>query len=126
MTVAAYDHPDSTNYLKKNNFERRNWECGLCEEYEQAFDHLISGCPHFCQKNKCIIKHDKIDTRPYYSVLKKSGIETMENWCSHITNSLWTWRCSSTAESKDTQHRERFWKISLTLLKTRKLRFTYW
>jgi hypothetical protein len=24
MTVAAYDHPDSTNYLKKNNFERRN------------------------------------------------------------------------------------------------------
>jgi hypothetical protein len=37
-------------------------------------------------KNKYIIRHDKVCTHPHYSICKKLGIETAENWYSHIPN----------------------------------------
>jgi hypothetical protein len=46
-------------------------------------DHLISECPTLA-KNKYIIRHDKVCTHLHYSICKKLGIETAENWYSHI------------------------------------------
>jgi hypothetical protein len=55
----------------------------LCKEYEETVDHLTSGCP-ILAKNEYIIRHNKVCTRLHYSVCKTSGIETTENWYSHV------------------------------------------
>jgi hypothetical protein len=57
--------------------------CRLCKEYEETIDHLISGCPTLA-KNEYIIRHDKVCSHLHYSICKKLGIETAENWYSHI------------------------------------------
>jgi hypothetical protein len=41
-------------------------------------------CPTLA-KNEYIIRHDKVCTHLHYSICKKSGNETSENWYSHIT-----------------------------------------
>jgi hypothetical protein len=53
----------------------------LCKEYEETIDHLISGCPTLA-RNEYIIRHDKVCTHLHYSICKKLGIETAENWYS--------------------------------------------
>jgi hypothetical protein len=60
-------------------------KCRLCKEYEETIDHLISECPTLA-KNKYIIRHDKVCSHLHYSICKKLGIETAENWYSHIPN----------------------------------------
>jgi hypothetical protein len=57
--------------------------CRLCKQYEETIDHLISGCPTLA-KNEYIIRHDKVCTHLHYTIYKKLGIETAENWYSHI------------------------------------------
>jgi hypothetical protein len=54
-----------------------------CKEYEETIVHLISGCPTLA-KNEYILRHDKVCTHLHYSICKKLGIETAENWYSHI------------------------------------------
>jgi hypothetical protein len=61
--------------------------CRLCKEYEETIDHLISGCPTLA-KNKYIIRHDKVCTHLHYSICNKLGIETAENWFSHIRKTV--------------------------------------
>jgi hypothetical protein len=82
--VAAEDQAISTNYFKrkilKEEIERRYW---LCKEYEKTIDHLTSGCP-ILAKNIYIIRHDKVCTHLHYFICKTLGIETTENWYSHI------------------------------------------
>jgi hypothetical protein len=58
--------------------------CRLCKEYEETTDLLISGCPDLA-KNEYIIRYDKVCTYLYYSICNKLGIETAENWYSHIS-----------------------------------------
>jgi hypothetical protein len=55
----------------------------LCKYYEETIDHLTSGCP-ILAKNEYVIRHDKVCTHLHYSLCKTSGIETTENWYSHI------------------------------------------
>jgi acyl transferase domain-containing protein len=43
-----------------------------------------SGLAHTLAKNEYITRHDKVCTHLHYSICKKSGIETAENWYSHI------------------------------------------
>jgi hypothetical protein len=59
--------------------------CRLCKEYEETIDHLISRYPTLA-KNEYIIRHDKVSTHLHYSISKKLGTETAENWYSHIPN----------------------------------------
>jgi hypothetical protein len=54
--------------------------CRLCKEYEETIDRLRSGWPTLAY----IIRHDKVCTHLHYSIYKKLGIETTENWYSHI------------------------------------------
>jgi hypothetical protein len=54
-----------------------------CKEYEDTIDHLTLACPTLAE-NEYIIWHDKVCTHLHYSVCKKLGIETTENWYSHI------------------------------------------
>jgi hypothetical protein len=56
--------------LKQENESR----CGLCKEYEDTTEHLISGCPTLA-KNEYIIRYDKVCTHLHYSICKKLGIE---------------------------------------------------
>jgi hypothetical protein len=51
----------------------------MCKEYEETSDHLISGCPTLA-KNGYVIRHDEVCTHPHYSICKKLGTETAENW----------------------------------------------
>jgi hypothetical protein len=57
--VAAQDQAIITNYFKrkilKEEIESRRW---LCKEYEEAIDHLTSGCL-ILAKNEYAIRHDK-------------------------------------------------------------------
>jgi hypothetical protein len=55
----------------------------LSKEYEETIDHLTSGCP-ILAKNEYVIRHDKVCTHLQYSICKTLGIETTENWYSHI------------------------------------------
>jgi hypothetical protein len=57
----------------------------LCNEYEETIDHLTSGCP-ILAKNEYVIRHDEVCTYLHYSICKTIGIETTENWYSHIPN----------------------------------------
>jgi hypothetical protein len=63
----------------KQDIESR---CRLCQQYEETIDPLISGSPNMA-KNEYIIRHDKVCTHLHYSICKKLGIETAENWYSH-------------------------------------------
>jgi hypothetical protein len=47
------------------------------------FHHLILGCPTLA-KNEYITRHDKVCTHLHYSICKKLGTETAENWYSHM------------------------------------------
>jgi hypothetical protein len=74
----------STNYFKKKILKQETESrCRLCKEYEEIIDHLISGCPTLA-KNEYIIRQDKVCTHLHYSIRKKLGIATAENWYSHI------------------------------------------
>jgi hypothetical protein len=84
--------------LKQENVSR----CRLCKECEETIDHLISGCPTLA-KSKYIIRHDKVCTHPHYSICKKSGTETAENWYSHIPKPVTEHEdYNSFVESRDT------------------------
>jgi hypothetical protein len=48
---------------------------------------ITSGCP-ILAKNEYIIRHDKVCTHLHYSICKTLGIETTENWYSHIPKSV--------------------------------------
>jgi hypothetical protein len=82
--AAAQDQEISTNYFKrkilKEDIESR---CRLCEEYEETVDHLTPGCP-ILAKNEYAIRNYKVRTHLHYSICKTLGIETTENWYSHI------------------------------------------
>jgi len=39
-------------------------------------------------KKEYILRHDKVYTRLHYSICKKLGIETAENWYSHIPKAV--------------------------------------
>jgi hypothetical protein len=86
--VAAQDQAISTNYFKRKILkEETESRCWLCKEYEETIDHLTSGCP-ILAKNEYIIRHDKVCTHLHYSICKTLGIETTENWYSHIPKSV--------------------------------------
>jgi hypothetical protein len=70
--------------MMKQDIESR---CRLCKQYEETIDRLISGCPTLA-KNEYIIRHDKVCTHLHYSICKKLGIETAENWYSHMPTSV--------------------------------------
>jgi hypothetical protein len=61
--------------------------CRWWKEYEETIDHIISGCPTLA-KNDYIIRHNKVCTHLHYSICKKLGIETAENWYSLIPKSV--------------------------------------
>jgi hypothetical protein len=82
--VVAQDQAISTNYFKRKILkEEIESRCQPCKEYEEIIDHLTSGCP-IPAKNEYVIRHDKVCTHLHYSICKALGIETTENWYSHI------------------------------------------
>jgi hypothetical protein len=84
--VAAQDQAISTKYFKRKIL-KEEIECRfrLCKEYEETIDHLTSGCP-ILTKNEYVMRHDSVCTHLHYSIFKTLGIETTENWYSHIPN----------------------------------------
>jgi hypothetical protein len=86
--VAAQDQAISTNYFKRKILkEEIESRCRLCKEYEETADHLTSRYP-ILAKNEYIIRHDEVCTHLHYSICKTLGIETTENWYSHIPKSV--------------------------------------
>jgi hypothetical protein len=86
--VAARDQAISTNYFKRKILkEEIESRCRLCKEYEEAIDHLTSGCP-ILTKSEYVIRHDKVCAHLHYSICKTLFIETTENWYSHIPKSV--------------------------------------
>jgi hypothetical protein len=82
--VAAQDQAISTNYFQRKILkEEIESRCRLCKEYEETIDYLTSGCP-ILAKTEYIIRHDEVCTHLHYSIFKTLGIETTENWYSHI------------------------------------------
>jgi hypothetical protein len=82
--VAAQDQAISTNYFKRKILkEEIESRCRLCKEYEETINHLTSGSP-ILAKNEYVIRLDIVCTHLHYSVFKTLGIETTENWYSHI------------------------------------------
>jgi hypothetical protein len=83
-TVADQDQAISTNYFKRKILkEEIESRYRLCKEYEETIDHLTSGCP-ILAKNEYVIRHDKVCVHLHYSICKTLGIETTENWYSHV------------------------------------------
>jgi hypothetical protein len=72
-----------TTFKRKILKEEIESRCRLCKEYEETIDRLTSGCP-ILAKNEYIIRHDKVCTHLHCSICKTLGIETTENWYSHI------------------------------------------
>jgi hypothetical protein len=103
IIVAAQDQAINTNYFKRNILkEEIESRCRLCKEYKETIDHLTSGCP-ILEKNEYVIIHDKVCTHLHYSICKTLGIETTENWYSHIPKPVCQHeRCNSTVESRNT------------------------
>jgi hypothetical protein len=84
VIMAAQDRAINTNYFKKKFLKQEiESRCRMCKEYEETIDHLLSGCPSL-EKNEYIVRHDKVCTHLHYSICKKLGIETVENWYSRI------------------------------------------
>jgi hypothetical protein len=82
--VAAQDQAISANYFKRKILkEEIESRCRLCKEYEETINHLTPGCP-ILEKNEYVIRHDRVCTHLHCSICKTLGIETIENWCSHI------------------------------------------
>jgi hypothetical protein len=99
--MVAHNQAISTNYFKekilKQKIESRRQ---LCKEYEETIDHLTSGCSTLAKK-ECII-HDKVSTHLHYSICKRLGIATTENWCSHLPKLITEHEDISVMESKGT------------------------
>jgi hypothetical protein len=86
--VAAQDQVISTNCFERKILkEAIESRCRLGKQYEETIDHLTSGCP-ISAKNEYVIRHDKVCTHLHYSICKILGIETSENWYSHIPKSV--------------------------------------
>jgi hypothetical protein len=82
--VEAQNQALSTNCFKRKILiQEIGSRCRLCKEHEGTIDHLTSGCP-ILAKNEYVIRHDKFCTHLNYSIYKTLGIETPENWYSHM------------------------------------------
>jgi hypothetical protein len=103
--TAARDQAISINYFQKKILKQEvESRCQLCKEYEETIDHLTLGCPTMA-KNEYIIQHDKVCTHLHYSICKKLGSETTENWYSHIFMSVTEHEYKSIMESRGTNRK---------------------
>jgi hypothetical protein len=78
--VAAQDQAVSTNYFKNKILkEVVDRKCRVCQQQEEAIDHLTSGCP-ILAKNEYLMRHDKFGAHLHYSICKTRGIATTDKW----------------------------------------------
>jgi hypothetical protein len=85
-TVLRYNNNNNNNDNNNNNKNKNKSRWRLCKKYEETIDRLTSGCP-ILANNEYVIRHDRVCTHLHYSICKTLGIETSENWYSHIPNS---------------------------------------
>jgi len=82
--VAAQGQAISTKYFKNKILkEEIESKCRLCKQHEEATDHLTSGCP-ILEKNKYLMRHDKVCTHLHYPICRALGIEIIDKWYTHM------------------------------------------
>jgi len=59
----------------------------IMKEYVEVIDHLTPGSL-ILATNEYIIRHDTVCTHLNYSVCSKLGMETADNWYSHIPKAV--------------------------------------
>ena len=82
--MATEDQAINTNYFKNKIFkEEIESKCRLCKQHEETIDPLTSGCP-ILEKKEYLMRHDKVCSHLHYSICKALGIETTDEWCTHM------------------------------------------
>jgi hypothetical protein len=64
-------------------------------------------------KNKYIIRHVIVCTHPHCSICKKLGIETAQDWCSHIPNPVTDRENITVLWNQGIQTNKDFWQTGL-------------
>ena len=71
--VAAQDQVLNTKYYgtKILNTETQS-KCGLCQQFDETLDHIISACP-IVAKEKYVKRHDKVSAQLHFNICKEIG-----------------------------------------------------
>jgi len=71
--VAAQDQALQTKYYatKILNTETDS-KCGLCRQFDETIDHIISACP-ILAKEQYIKRHDRVCAQTHFNICKETG-----------------------------------------------------
>jgi len=89
--VAAQDQAIQTKYYatKILNTETDS-KCRLCQQFDEAIDHIIPACP-ILAKEQYIKRHDRVCAHVYFNKCKETGVQLDKNhWYEHIPKSVQT------------------------------------
>ena len=77
--VAAKDEALQTKYYatKILNTETDS-KCRLCQQLDEAVDHIISACP-ILAKEQYIKRHDRVCAQLHYNICKEAGVKLDKN-----------------------------------------------
>ena len=53
-------------------------KCGLCQQFDEAIDHIISACP-VPAKEQYIQRHDRVCSQLHFTICKEVGVK-LEPW----------------------------------------------
>ena len=82
--IAAQDQTLSTWWYQRNVLKKPyiDPKCRLCGHFDEAIDHLVSGCPELA-KTEYIQRHNKAAAHMHWKIFKEFGIEVKDRWYEH-------------------------------------------
>ena len=90
VIVAAQDRALQTKYATKILNIETDSKCRLCQQFEQAIDHIISACP-IIAKEQCIKRHDRVCAQLHFYICKDTGVQfDKKHWYEHVPKSIET------------------------------------
>jgi len=65
-------------------------KCRLCQQFDEAIDHIISACP-ILAKEQCIKRHDRVCAQLHFNVCKETGVQLdKKHWYEYVPKSVET------------------------------------
>ena len=84
LIIAAQNQSIRTNHVKaKIDKSQGNSKCRMCQQSDEAINHILSECPKLAQK-EYKRRHDWVGKRIHWEVCRVNGITVPPKWYNHV------------------------------------------
>jgi hypothetical protein len=89
--VAAQDQAIQTKHYATKIFNTEtDSKCRLCQQFDEAIDHIISACP-ILAKEQYMKRHGRVSAQLHFNICKETGVQLdKKHWYEHVTKSVET------------------------------------